>query len=237
MSEIEQGIELTLKVLMKVKDEEMAALCNEIKHRDTELENLKKENERLKSENEMVKRIRDFLQVEMQIQRRYAKAELTEMKTIHQLEMMEKCQRDLDHLRTKIQFQNVFDAWVFYCKKTFTYENLQVEKHEDTDKQQHELKLKVQKMSEHQEAFLTLVKEKGFGNGHIESFKNELEYLNIWILKNILRRFGCTLTWGTVQNYLTFFDENDESRTYGDVGMDNSYDERVVSLYDYEFKI
>ena len=43
MNQMEQGIELTLKVLMKVKDDEIAALCDEINHRDTEAENLKKE--------------------------------------------------------------------------------------------------------------------------------------------------------------------------------------------------
>ena len=141
-NELQQGIEFTIKTLMKVK-EEIAVLRSEIDHRDMVLEKWAKDIERLKTENDEIQRMKE---------------ELAYFKRIHQEEMKEKCEKELNHLRSKTNFQNEFDAWIFYCKKTFNYENLKVEYYEDIDKFSCELQFKIQKMSEHEEAFLALAK-------------------------------------------------------------------------------
>ena len=139
-----------------------------------------KDIERLKTANDEIQRMKE---------------ELAYFKRIHQEEMKEKCEKELNHLRSKTNFQNEFDAWIFYCKKTFNYENLKVEYYEDIDKFSSELQFKIQKMSEHEEAFLALAKDKCFAEDLIERFKDELQYQNICIFKNTLRNFSCNAIW------------------------------------------
>ena len=239
MSEIEQGIELTLKVLMKVKDAEIAALCNEMNDRDTEVEKLKKEIELLKAENKQVKRQRDIVQSCSEFDRREMKMELEDMKSYHQEEMKAKCERDLRQLDRQHKYSlNAFDLWVIYCDKNFNYHNLKIERNrisseeDEIEEMKHELKLKIKKMSEHQEAFLALAKEKDYPNESIRRFEEELKNHNIFILKDILRRFGCYIAGTSVFHFFTFLGEDGKPRTYGD----RSYVYPIIHLYDYEFK-
>ena len=259
MSEIEKGVELTLKVLMKVKDDEIAAMVDEINHRDTEVEKLKKEVELLKAENEEVKRQRNIVKSFSESMLDDAKMELEEMKSFHQEEMKAKCERDLRQLdRQHKHSLNAFDLWVIYCDKVFNYHNLldyskesirrledELKNHnlfifkeiEEIEEMKHELKLKIKKMSEHQEAFLALMKDKDYSNEHIRRLEDELKNHNICILKDILRRFGCYITGTTVMHFIRFLDEDDKPRTYGDQEhMSGTYDYPIIHLYDYEFK-
>ena len=95
MNPMEQGIELTLKVLMKVKDDEIAALCDVINRRENETENLKKEIQLLKAENEEVKRQRGIVQSCSRYDLNEMKMELEDMKSFYQEEMKAKTERDL----------------------------------------------------------------------------------------------------------------------------------------------
>ena len=238
MSELEQGIELTLKVLMKVKDDEIAALCDEINDHDTEVEKLKKEIELLKAENKQVKRQRDIMKTYLWSRVDDVKMELKDMKSYHQEEMKNKCEQDLNQLdRKHKQSLNAFDLWILYCNKVFNFKNLKVERYEESEKMKLQLELKIKKMSEHQEAFLTLAKDKHFVGESIRLFKDELQNLNISVLQDILRRFGCDAAMVSTRYFLIFLDEDGQRRTYRDVGMNDSYDHPSIDLYDYEFKV
>ena len=149
----------------------------------------------------------------------------------------------MNHLRSKTNFQNEFDAWIFYCKKTFNYENLKVEYYEDIDKFSCELQLKIKKMSEHEEAFLALAKDKCFAEDLIERFKDELQYQNICISEHLqyqnictLRNFGCNAIWYTWDFYLEFYDGKGQPRTYACPEIDERHEHSVRSLYNFWFK-
>ena len=249
MNQMEQGIELTLKVLMKVKDDEIAALCDEINHRDTEAENLKKEIEFLKAENEEVKRQREDFKRQRdvmiscsRVDRKNLKKELEVMKSFYQEEMKAKIERDLLQLsRQHKHSSNASEPWIIYFDKAFNYQNLKVEEHEEIEEMEHELQLKIKKITEHQEAFLAWAKDKDHGVESIKRFEDELQNHNITILKEILTRFGCCAAGSTLNYFLKFLDEDDQPRTYGKHSTGtcySCYDYPILhlTLYDYEFK-
>ena len=244
MNEMEQGIELTLKVLMKVKDAEISALCDEINHRDTEAQNLKKEMEFLKAENEKVKQQRYIVESCLRSDLDEMKTEFEEMKIFYQEEMKAKIERDLLQLsRQHKHSSSAFEPWIIYMyfDKVFNYQNLKVEEHQDIEEMKHELQLKIKKMSQHQEAFLAWAKDKDYGVESIRRFEEGLENQNIIILQEILPRFGCYAAGSTLDYFFKFLDEDGQPRTYHDHSTGtcySCYDYPILhlTLYDYDFQ-
>lgn len=237
MNPIEQGIELTIKVLMKVKDDEIAALCDAINDRDIALEKLRQENELLKAENKEVKRQRDIRTIVSQSTYDHMKNEIDDLRQIHQAEMKRKCQKALFRMRKQNETLSKDERLKMFCEQNFNFNRLAVKNHRNAEKLKSDLRMKVKEMSEYQAAVLDVAKDGFVAHDKMDIFKNRLENKNIDILTNILDRYGCRTALAVIKDFPTFMDEDGKPRTYDDAGMDTDHDGTVESLYHFDLRV
>ena len=243
MSAIEQGIELTIKVLMKVKDDEIMALCDAIKDRDNEIEKLRQENAALKDENGVLKtevkeitRQRDEVESTTRSSYYSVKKELDDLRQIHQNEMSRKCQNALKRLEKQNVALGKYELLKMYCSRSFNFKNLGQRQDKGAKKVAKELDVKIKTMTEHQSAVLTVASDACLAKSKIESLKNELQETNICIYNDILERFGCKVAMSVLRCFPIFLDEDGQPRHYDNVDISGD-GEHFESLYDYEFKV
>ena len=273
---MEKGIVLTFETMMKVKNNEIQemrqendVLYEEIHQRDNELDTLKKEieslkaeNETLKSENGILKTENDSLKVkndDIKRQRnkldwrlKNIREELDDIYTIHQIEMKKKCKEELEVLKSQNQNLTEDEILKKYCDEVFNFKSLKVYptvrgKYPSDD----ELKIKIQKMSEHQLALLKLVEEHNISREQIDQLQNYLEKKNIDILKNFLKYFACRSAKAIVPRFLDFFDADGQPKQYSpyynidgnienESGMESDdeygYPAEFIDIYNFKFE-
>ena len=123
-----------------------------------------------------------------------------------------------------------------------------------------ELKIKIQRMSQHQLALLELAKIYNFSREQIDQLKNDLEKMNISILKHFIKYYACGTAKAILPMFISLFDADGAPRQYGpyytnidgavhnelevksdhDNSFDsfdyNGYEEEVLYLYDFYFE-
>ena len=182
------------------------------------------------------------------------------MQTVHQIEMREKCKKDLDAFKNQNKKLAEDEIFKKYCDGIFNIKNLEVYPTIRKYQTDEELKIKIQRMSQHQLALLELAKIYNFSREQIDQLKNDLEKMNISILKHFIKYYACGTAKAILPMFISLFDADGAPRQYGpyytnidgavhnelevksdhDNSFDsfdyNGYEEEVLYLYDFYFE-
>ena len=234
MSEIEQGIELTLKVLMKVKDDEIMAMYDEIKHRDTEIEKLKQENEALKAQNESLKMQQLVIKnAELKSENTSLKTKIKAVKTREKL-VIKKLKFSTIQKLKKIkkkgaemfsQMQKDHKSEIEELEEEI--EEIKEKNDEEVQELKNQLEMEIKRVKSYQSALGALVDQ---NKSEKEKLLTKSKNQNIAIFKDILHRYGCVAAWRTASNFPDFSDGRD--------GTENVVTKNGASMnvYDFQFE-
>ena len=249
MNEIEEGIELTFKVLMKVKDDEIIELkksfkletevfYQEIHQRDDEIDQLKKEIRSLKSDKTAMKK------------------SCNDPKKSHQddiEEIMTKCRNELDIAHStleKIQNQNFIALEglkskastvkqahknaMKEAKEKYTADvNAMRNDHQNQIKNlRHELDFVTAQTKSLSAALHESVRKRCLENAEMEQLKVKVQTKNISLFKSVLQRFGCRAAWITAALFPDISTLNGITRKNGQVRLTNN---GSLDVYGFEF--
>ena len=205
MSGLEQGIELTFKTIMKVKDDEIDRLKKsfqmeaeilyaEINQRDVEIDQLKEELLALKSDKKMIDKDSKYL------------------RKIHQNEMddlKKKCDLELASLRTRNAY---LEAKVLDIQtQNFRMQSIALEVKEKHVKE-------IQKIKDEGVANMSNLRtEKQILTAKLEGMKQKIRNDNIAIFKDVWQRFGCRAAWDIALLFMKIPDSNGRMHRNGQV--------------------
>lgn len=245
MSGIEQGIELTFKTIMKVKDDEINelkksnrvendVLYNEIHQRDNEIDQLKEEIAALKldkkSHQDEILRMKQKSEIEVNHLRK--QNELLEAKLLEIQNQNFKAIKEMELKATKVKENHDKDLQQATNKFTADLNALKNCHRDEKDVLTQQLTSVKVDLSATQSALHKSALYRCREIERIEKLKDEFRNNHIKIFKDILRQFGCRAARLIALLFPDVFDSNDRQKANGRVKVLGG----GLNVYGFEFE-